>query len=341
MSIREVGELGLIRRIRDTVVKTPAPGVRVGPGDDTAVLTLAAGSALLATTDLLVEDIHFRRAWATPRDIGWKALAVNLSDIAAMGGVPRYALVALALPESARVEEVEAFYAGIQEAAAPYGVSIVGGDTSSSPGGWMINVTVLGEHAGAPKLRSSARPGDAVAVTGSLGRAAAGLRALEAGLERCRAAGLSDAAREAVTRAHLRPTPRVVEGRWLGDAPAVHAMQDCSDGLSTDLAHICRESGVGARVLLERLPVAPPAAETARALGGMALLWAAAGGEDYELLITCEPAAAAALAAGLHQATGTPLTVIGEIEGGRSGVVFVDARGEPAAVPAGFEHFHG
>ncbi|MCI0547241.1 MAG: thiamine-phosphate kinase, partial [Candidatus Rokubacteria bacterium] len=174
MSLSRLGELALIEQIRGASAGGIAPGVRAGIGDDTAVLEPTPRAVLLATTDLLLEDIHFRRPGAAPCDIGWKALAVNLSDVAAMGGRPRWALVALAVPGATDASEVEAFYAGMREAAAPHGVAIVGGDTAASPGGWMVNVTLLGEHGGAPRLRSAARPGDAVAVTGSLGASAAG-----------------------------------------------------------------------------------------------------------------------------------------------------------------------
>jgi len=336
-----VGELGLIRRIRDLAVGAGAPGVLTGIGDDSAALAITPGATLLATTDLLIERVHFRRPAATPRDIGWKAMAVNLSDIAAMGGRPRFALVALAVPPSAEVGDVEELYQGMQEVSRPHGVAIVGGDTSSSPGGWMINVTVLGEHAGSPRLRSAAKPGDAVAVTGVLGRSAAGLAFFDAGRDQARAAGLGPEAEEEITRAHLRPTPRVSEGRWLGSTPGVHAMMDCSDGLATDLGHICRESGVRARVGLDRLPVAEAARAAAAALKADPIEWAAAGGEDYELLLTCDPTAVEELGRGLKDATGTLLTAIGEIEPGGAGVVFIDGRGRPVAMPAGYEHFRG
>ncbi|HEY7433951.1 MAG TPA: thiamine-phosphate kinase [Methylomirabilota bacterium] len=336
-----LGELGLIRRIRRSAAAGTTPGIEVGIGDDAAVLSVPPGHKLLATTDLLIEDVHFRRVSATPADIGWKALAVNLSDIAAMGGIPRWALVALALPADTDVEAVDAFYAGLAEAATPHGVTVVGGDTSASPGGWMVNVTLLGVHPGEPRLRSHARAGDAVAVTGSLGASAAGLHALEIGLDRARHAGLAAARLGEITRAHLRPRARIAEGRWLGQAPGVHAMMDCSDGLVTDLGHICRESGAGARVRLDRVPVAASAREAARALGGDAREWAVSGGEDYELLLTCDPAAADRLVAGLVEATGTALTVIGRIEGAAGEPVFVDADGAPVAVRGGFEHFHG
>jgi thiamine-monophosphate kinase len=342
VSLGGLGERGLIRRIRRSAAAgAGSSGVEVGIGDDTAVLTVPPGHKLLATTDLLIEDVHFRRTSAAPADIGWKALAVNLSDIAAMGGVPRWALVALAVPADTDVEAVDAFYAGMAEAAAPHGVTVVGGDTSASPGGWTVNVTLLGIHPGEPRLRSHARAGDAVAVTGSLGGAAAGLHALEIGLDRARDTGLAAARLGEITRAHLRPRARIAEGRWLGQAPGVHAMMDCSDGLVTDLGHIGRESGVGARVRLDRVPVAAAAREAARALGADAQEWAVSGGEDYELLLTCDPAAADRLSGGLVEATGTPLTVIGRIEGAAGEIVFVDADGAPVAVRGGFEHFHG
>jgi thiamine-monophosphate kinase len=340
VSLGRLGERGLIRRIRRTGVAGGGSGVEMGIGDDTAVLAVPPGHRLLATTDLVIEDVHFRRASATPADIGWKALAVNLSDIAAMGGTPRWALVALAVPVDTDVEAVDAFYAGMAEAAGPHGVTVVGGDTSASPAGWMVNVTLLGVHPGAPRLRSQARVGDAVAVTGTLGASAAGLFALEIGLDRARGQGISPGRLAEIIRAHLRPRARVAEGHWLGQAPEVHAMMDCSDGLATDLGHICRESGVGARVRLDRLPVAPAAIEAAGVLDQDARQWAVGGGEDYELLITCDAEAAQRLGAGLAEATGTSLTIIGRIDDSSAEVVFVDAAGAPVAMRAGYEHFH-
>ncbi|HEU4438293.1 MAG TPA: thiamine-phosphate kinase [Methylomirabilota bacterium] len=341
MNLGGLGERGLIRRIRSTRVAAGGTGVEVGIGDDTAVLAVPPGHRLLATTDLLIEDVHFRRVSAAPADIGWKALAVNLSDIAAMGGTPRWALVALAVPVETEVDAVDAFYAGMADAAAPHGVVVVGGDTSASPDGWMVNVTVLGLHAGAPRLRSQARRGDMVGVTGAVGASAAGLFALEMGLDQARERGVAPGWLADIARAHLRPRARIAEGLWLGEAPGVHAMMDCSDGLATDLGHICRESGVGARIRVDQVPVAAAAREAARALGQDARQWAVSGGEDYELLVTCSPEAADRLAAGLADATGTPLSIIGRIDGPSGEVVFVDAEDSPVAMRAGFEHFHG
>jgi thiamine-monophosphate kinase len=330
-------ELEIIRIIRRTAAQSPGERVETGIGDDTAVLLPQQGARLLATTDLLVEDVHFRRRWATPFDIGWKAMAVNLSDIAGKGGRPLWALVGLALPAPPSPSDVEALYEGMRQAGAPHGVAIVGGDTSTSPRGWFINVTLLGEHEGSPRLRSGAKPGDAVAVTGTLGRSAAGLAVLEAG--RTTLSAVSHEALETAAAAHLRPAARVAEGRWLGAAAGVHAMMDCSDGLATDLSHICRASGVGARVALDRLPVDSAAREVAGALAADALSWATSGGEDFELLLTCDPASVDALRDGLGRATGTALTVVGEIEAFGAGVTFLDAGGKRVTVGPGYEHF--
>ncbi len=338
MRVSELGEHGLILRIR-TAAGAEAPGVAVGIGDDCAVLTLPDSVRLLATTDLLLEDIHFRRRYACPADIGWKAMAVNLSDIAAMGGTPRFALVALACPAETGVEEIDAFYEGMRLAAAPHGVVIVGGDTSSSPNGWIVNVTLLGDLAGAPRLRSGARPGDLIAVTGTLGESAAGLALLEATAGGMPLDKLDTATADRVSRAHLRPVARVPEGRWLGASPAVHAMIDLSDGLASDLRHVTAESRAGARVHLDPLPVSPAVRRVAAALGRDPIELAVTGGEDYELLVTVAPDAAPGLAAGLQAATGTPLTVVGEIVEAPAGVQLLNARGESVPPGEGFEHF--
>lgn len=336
MRVQRLGERGLIRRIRGTL-GSGGPGVRVGIGDDTAVLQPTPGAWLLVTTDLTIEDVHFRRRSAGPADIGWKAMAVNLSDIAAMGGTPRFALVALACPEKTEVEEIDLFYEGLRAAAAPHGVGVVGGDTSASPAGWIANVTLLGEMTGSPRLRSDARPGDLIAVAGELGRAAAGLAVLEAA-ER---PDLPEEVLADVTQAHLRPAARVAEGKWLGGADAVHALIDLSDGLATDLGHIALESGVSARVELARVPIARSTRAVAKALNLDPLELALSGGEDYELLFTADRAAMDDLAAGLRSATGAAVTVIGEIAPGDGKADFLDAAGRRVEIGPGFDHFHG
>ena len=329
---RELTERGVIETARRRGI-APHSGVRVGIGDDCAVLDAEPGIPLVATTDLLIEDVHFRRRYAEPADIGWKSLAVNLSDIASMGGRPRWALVALACPDGTSADEIEAFYEGMHALARDLEVTIVGGDTSSSPRGWTVNVTLLGQAA-QPRLRSTARPGDVLAVTGPLGRSAAGLAVLERGAPaNVPAALLAD-----VTGAHLRPAPRVREGRWLGETDGVTAMIDLSDGLATDVEHIAASSGVGAKVDLARVPVSDSVRRVAQSLDADAIAWATGGGEDYELLLACSSDAIGRVADGLASATGTTLTVVGEVTTG-SGVRFVDRAGREAVVGTGWQHF--
>jgi thiamine-monophosphate kinase len=329
------GEDALVGAIRAlTAAAGRGAGVRVGIGDDCAVLEPQVGAALLATTDLLAEDVHFRRRWAEPADIGWKSIAVNLSDIAAMGGRPRWALVALALPEGTSAEEVEAFYEGALALARRHDVTIVGGDTSASPAGWFVNVTLLGD-AVAPRLRSGARPGDAVAVTGALGRSGAGLAVLE---RETAPAGVEAADLAEVTGAHLRPQPRVCEGEWLAAAGGVHAMMDLSDGLGIDLPRMLEESGVGADVDVDRLPIDAATRLVASALRTDPVAWATGGGEDYELLLTCDPGALERLRRGLASTCGTALTPIGRIVAGAPAVRWA-SRGREVEVARGYEHF--
>jgi len=306
-----------MRRLFDT-----GPGVRLGIGDDCAILDASPGRPLLVTTDLLVEEIHFRRRYATPADIGWKALAVNLSDVASMGGRPRWALVALACPADVSRGDVLDFCAGLRELASIHGVSIVGGDTSAAPAGWIVNVTLIGEALDTPKRRSGARPGDLIAVTGFLGRAAAGLALLER----------SPRERGELVAAHLRPVPRVLEGQALGAIPGVTAMIDLSDGLATDLGHVVEESRVGARVELARLPVDEATRAAGRRLSTDATSWATSGGEDYELLVTLTPTALGSASRRVA------LTVIGEVTATGS-VEFLSPDGQAVQVAAGFDHF--
>jgi len=328
-----LSEDDLVRRIR-AAAAGDRDGVLVGIGDDCAVLETTPGTRLIAKTDLLIEDVHFRRRYAEAADVGWKALAVNISDIAAKGARSRWALVALACPAATTPDEIDAFYVGLLALAREHGVAVVGGDTSSSPGGWFVNVMLLGEATRAV-LRSTARPGDVIAVTGTLGRSAAGLAVLE---REHAPRDLDPDTLAEMTAAHLRPRPRAAEGRWLGAAEGVSAMMDLSDGLAIDLPRLCAESGVGATVAVDAVPIAAGTRRVAAAVGRDALAWATGGGEDYELLAACAPEAFTSLAAGLAQATGTALTRVGTFERTEA-VRFVDDRGREVEVARGFEHF--
>ncbi len=331
-TLAELGERGLIARLRRRL-PPPGPEVLVGIGDDAAAVAWG-GETLLLTTDALLEGVHFRRSTATLRDIGAKAVAVNISDIAAMGGEPRYALLALGLPPSLAVADVDELYAGIHDIARRYGVTVVGGDTCAAPGGVALCVTLVGRVDGAPLRRSGARPGDAILVTGALGASAAGLAALE------RSPGaLPPAAVEAVARPHRLPTPRVAEGRLIRAAGGATAMIDVSDGLVTDLGHIATESRVGAWIDVDALPVSEATRAVAKALGRDPLRWALSGGEDYELLFTAVPDRAGDLARAVTDRTGTPVHRIGEVRPFGDGVRFLGRDGRPHAVEPGFDHF--
>jgi thiamine-monophosphate kinase len=331
-TLAELGERELIARLRRRL-PPPGPEVLVGLGDDTAAVSWG-GETLLLTTDTLLEGVHFRRSTATLRDIGAKAIAVNVSDIAAMGGEPRYALLALALPPSLAVAEVDELYAGVQDMARQHGVTVVGGDTCAAPGGVVLSVTLVGRIAGAPLRRSGARPGDALLVTGTLGASAAGLAVLEQGQ-----GALPPAVVEAVVRPHRVPTPRVAESRLIRASGWATAMIDLSDGLVTDLGHIAAESRVGARVDVDALPVSEATRVVARALGVDPLGWALSGGEDYELLFTAAPDHATDLARMVTERIGTPVHRIGEVRPPGEGVRFLDQGGRPHAVQPGFDHF--
>jgi thiamine-monophosphate kinase len=218
--------------------------------------------------------------------------------------------------------------------AARHGVALVGGDTCTDPDRIVVTVTLVGRVEHRPLLRSGARPGDAILVTGTLGASAAGLAALDHG-----PLPLPPEVSGRLYAAHRRPTPRVAEGRVIGAAGVASAMIDLSDGLATDLEHIAAESAVGAEVRLGAVPVDEAAAHLAARLGVDPLTWAVRGGEDYELLFTAGPAEAPALARRVTDQTGTRVTIVGEVRRAAHGVRYVDAAGRPVAMGPGFEHF--
>lgn len=287
------------------------PGVEVGIGDDAAVLT--GEPPLLVVHDVVVEGTHFTRRTSSAGDIGHRALAVNLSDIAAMGGRPVAAVVGAVLPEDVPDSDVEALYRSMESLAARHGVTIAGGDLTRGPV-VTIGVTIIGrmDEGIAPVLRSGARPGDHIAVTGALGAAAAGLELL-------RDPRLDPGpTRDGLLIAQRRPTARVAEGAVFA-AAGVHAMMDVSDGLALDATRLAAASGVGLVIDLARVPRAPGVDRVAQALGRTPDAFAATGGEDYELLLTGPPDLIATLAA----RPGTPLTTIGEVTGGPPGLRLV------------------
>jgi len=334
MRLVDIGESGLVERILGRLAR--GPGVVRGAGDDTAVLDVGGKELLLFTVDTLVEEVHFSRAYGSMRDVGAKALAVNLSDVAAMGGRPAYAVVSLAVPAQTAVADIDDLYAGLAGTAARYGVSLVGGDTVRHPHGLVITVALLG-LAGRERVlyRTGAAPGDLFYVTGSLGASAAGLFLLQNPSPAC-----PPEVEGRLKKAHLSPEPRAAAGGLLGVSGVVSAAEDISDGLALTVAHICAAGGVGARLLADRVPLSPEARRFGAAVGRDPLEWALFGGEDYELLFTVQPGAAAEGLEREMAAAGWPVTRIGEVLGPGEGLWLEDAAGARVPlVPGGYDAF--
>lgn len=330
MLIKELGEFGLIRRLMADQPKTDQ--VVIGAGDDAAVLAVNPGARLLVTGDLMVEGTHFLREKISSFDLGFKLMAVNLSDIAAMAGTPKFAVVFLGLPPGITVEAVEEIYRGARFLADQFGVAIVGGDTVRSPS-LTLGLTLLGE--GSPSrtvLRSGARPGDLLAVTGTLGGSAAGLAVA---LDMVKVE--EDTARRLLL-AHYRPQPRVEEGQMLGSFDSVHALIDISDGLASEVLHICQESRVGAVIRGDRIPVGEDTRLIGEMMGNSPREMALYGGEDYELLFAVEPDGWERVREAVER-TGTRVTVIGRVTE-EAGVVSLESDGETIPLAAGgYDHF--
>jgi thiamine-monophosphate kinase len=341
-TLGEIGEKGLLRHLQGRIPS--APGVVVGLGDDAAAVETAPFS--LVTTDSLVEGVHFLRDAAPPRLLGRKALAVNLSDIGAMGGIARYATVSLCLPPDLALGWVDSLYDGLLERAAEAGVALVGGNVTRGRGSIVVDVTLIGD-AGRLLLRSGARPGDRVVVTGTLGAAAAGVRLLAEGARldeegELTATGVwtesSAPAVAACLRAQLDPRPPLALARSIAERGLARAGMDISDGLSLDLVEICSRSGTGAVIDALALPLDPRAAGLERARGGDALALALHGGEDYQLLLAVAPEDLGELSE-LARVWGVPVTAVGEFVEGEPVVWLRDGAGERPLVPGGHDHF--
>jgi thiamine-monophosphate kinase len=340
--LAELGERELLRHIRSRI---PAgAGVLGGPGDDAAAVEI--GPSVLVTSDSMVEGVHFRREWSPPSLLGRKALTVNLSDIAAMAGVPRYAVVSLCLPADATLAFVDGLYDGLLERAAETGVSIVGGNVSASGGGIVVDVTVLGQS-GRLLTRTGARAGDLAVLTGAVGAAAAGLKLLGQGARlgadgEVHSTGMwtessTDAVRHCL-RAQLDPSPPLAFGRALAEGEVARAAIDVSDGLSVDLGELCAASGLGAVVDADALPIDGHAAAFERAQGGDALSLALHGGEDYQLLLAVGPNDFPGLE-DVAVVWELRLTVVGEFVAGRP-ELSLRSGGRTKPLPASaWEHF--
>jgi len=308
-------ELELIRRIRSAArQRGDRPGR--GIGDDCAVLPIPRGHEMLVTTDFSLEGIHFRREWHPPDSIGHRCLARGLSDIAAMGGTPRAVFLSLAMPADLPQKWVDEFLGGLLKLAKRYNVQLAGGDTAQSSNGILADIVVVGSVPSRKALlRSGARVGDILYVTGTLGESVATLQDLRRGKKFW-----------PITQPrHYYPDPRLAVGRYLREKKLATAMIDTSDGLSTDLRHLCDESGVGANVDAASLPTIP---------GDNGLQYALHGGEDYELLFTAPPGRRVP-----SKIAGVPISPIGSITRTRKVTLrTLGGRSQPL-LPGGWQHF--
>jgi thiamine-monophosphate kinase len=327
--LREIGEFGLIKKIGNWMGK-PHPEVIRGIGDDVAVIEMGK-KALLITTDILIEDIHFERSWTDPYRLGKKALAVNLSDIAAMGGTPKYFLISLGFPKTLPFSFVSLFYRGLKEMASRHQVDLVGGDTSLSHK-ITINICLVGEGKKENLLfRNGAKAGDDLYVSGTLGDAALGLKILQNKNNPKKPKGLIEK--------HLSPAPRVALGQALGRKKIATAMIDVSDGLLSDTLHILEESKVGARIYEALIPLSTLFRRWVSDYSKDPHRIALSGGEDYELLFTASPKWQASIQS-LSSSLNVPITRVGEILPKKEGVQLIGKEGKEAVLNRlGFDHF--
>jgi thiamine-monophosphate kinase len=313
----------------------PFPGLVQGIGDDCAVLR-TKGRPWLVTTDALVEGVHFRLETHPPRQLGKKCLAVNLSDIAAMGGIPRFAFLNLGLPRPVPRGFLAPFIKGLKEEAQQFSIALAGGDTHQSPGGIALGLTVIGEASGKIACRSGAKVGECLYVSGFLGQSAAGFRLLSKFPQQ--PVPLQPALARELIKAHQEPEPQVALGQFLVQRGFVGAMIDLSDGLASDLRHICRASGVGALLYEDQIPISRALRAAAQWIDSAPLPLALTGGEDYQLLFSVPAGLAEKMETQIMNRFKRPAYPIGEITRG-SKIVLKSSTGLRILKETGFDHF--
>lgn len=338
MDLNQLGEFGLISRFRSRL-KHRSNKVVVGIGDDCAVFKGDAGNFQIVSTDILLEKIHFDLSLISPKQLGRKAMAVNISDIAAMGGRPTLALVSLGIPKNLSVKFLDQFYMGLDQISSEYKIEIAGGDTVSSPQYFFINIMIIGEIKKNKLIkREGARPGDKIMVTGFLGDSALGLKILKSK----KALKGPKTALKYLIQKHLNPTPRILESNILVESTGtpITSMIDISDGLSRDLSHICQASTVGATLDESKLPTSSAFDKICRLNKISPLSLIISGGEDYELLFTLKPRNLKNLER-KFQKRGLRLTPIGEITATPEKIVLCKSNGRSKQTlkPSGFNHF--
>ncbi len=327
LKINQVGEFGLIDTIKRRI-SSKDKTVVVDIGDDAAVIKPSKNKLLIFTTDTMVESVHFDLRYSTFEQVGWKAMVANLSDIAAMGGLPTFALVTIGLPKSISVESVISIYDGITAIGRRYRCKVIGGDTVFSPKRVFISIALLGEVEKKFLVkRSGAKHGDLIFVTGDLGEAQAGLEFLKRNPRK----------KSPVIRKHLNPLPRIDEARTLVSDLKISSMIDISDGLSSELFHLAEESNLGAVIYQEKIPISSNCKKAGRFLGKPPLLWALSSGEEYELLFTVGRKELSRLEKVKRKVR---VSLIGEMVSKREGVVLQQKSGKKRKLTkTGFKHF--
>jgi thiamine-monophosphate kinase len=336
MDIGGLGEFSLIASIRRRMEGKYPPEVALGIGDDCAILRPQPGMEWVITTDTQVEGVHFRREWLSPHQIGWRAMAVNLSDVAAMGAQPFGALAALALPAATEAEFFDQLVDGLCELGWQCQCPLIGGNLARDPSRLSLTLTVLGHvPCGQSVRRGGASAGDEIWVSGQLGGAAAGFRTFMHTIP------LDDLVCTALRRRYIQPLPRVHEAIFLRTSGCLTSMIDLSDGLAGDLGHLCDESGVGAQIVATALPLQAGVREVAMALGEDPLELALRGGEDFELCCTARPGTLSPLLDTFRAQFGVGLTRVGTMTSERA-LQLIHADGSQAHLsPQAFDHFHG
>jgi thiamine-monophosphate kinase len=334
--VSHVGERGLIERIRRRLPPAP-PGVVIGIGDDAAVVAGGRNTHQVLTTDALVEGVHFDRRFSRPSDIGYKALAVNISDIVSMGATPSFALMSLMLPPDMSVEAVDGIVDGLLEMAGVVNVALIGGNITRSPGPLVVDVTVTGSvHPRKLLTRSGGRPGDLLYVSGSIGGAAAGLSWLRSNAKSPDDVP-EDAALADCIRRHVRPEPRVRLGLMLGRNRAASACMDLSDGLADAVRQIAEASGTGATINAPALPIHEGGRSWFTSLGDDPVARSITGGDDYELLFAVAPRMKTRFRNAARLVRRLTLTKIGELTSNRT--LEIGTEGRMVDLPSGFAHF--
>lgn len=333
MKLKEIGEFGFIERFKPWFEKL-VPENTVGIGDDCSIIPVTNEEDWVITTDMLIEDVHFLRNAMTPKQLGYKSLAVNLSDIASMGASPVGSFLSIAIPSDLDVEYLDKFMQGYHQLSEKFNVPLLGGDTTKSLKHLAINVCVVGKcKKGLAKRRNMACNNDIICVTGILGDSAGGLQILLNNLDR------NNADHDYLLKKHFVPEPRLDEGQFLATFEGIHAMMDISDGIASDLVHILKASAKGAKIDLDSIPVSETLQKVAKQQNWNIMELAIGGGEDYELLFTVDPAKKQEIDEAYFARFGKHIIPIGKIEQSAPQIMWFNNKQEVIMKKGGFNHF--